>query len=155
GTSVTVTDSPAVMLGIGDGLFVDIWPELGISWTAAARGMSLADLDGDGDDDFVIVTTTGEVRAFRNDLTAASLTVTAAQGCDPTGAVVTVRTGSSTYQRLLAPHTFASSHEAAVVVGTGGGNATVTVDWAVGTTDVTSMTLSAHREAIEVAGCGV
>ena len=145
-TSVVVADPPAVLLGIGDGRFVDVWPQLGLTWSGPARGMTIADLDGDGDEDFVIVTMTGEVRAFRNDVESPSITLVPAPGCDPAGAVLTIESGSTTLQRLLAPNTFASSHGAGAVVGIAGDDLTATVGWGDGTTTTREIRSSPDRQ---------
>jgi len=117
GTSVAVVDPPAVLLGTGDGRFVDVWPDLGITWDTADRGMAIADLDGDGDDDIVTVGVDGAVAILRNETQGSSVTVSARPRCATAGAVVSVRGTAGTYARLLAPHSYAGSHSPAVIVG--------------------------------------
>lgn len=117
-TQLAVEEPPAVLLGVGDGTFVDVWQQLGIDLDLVARGLSVGDLDQDGDDDVVIVDRRGSVHVLRNDSPGPTVTFIAAEGCAGlAGQVVTATTEAGTFQRLLAPHGYASSHAAQVIVG--------------------------------------
>lgn len=122
-TTVAIADPPGILLGTGDGMFTDVWPDLGLSWESASRGMAIADLDADGDDDIVAIGVDGSVTILRNDTEGASLTVGVASRCPATGMTINVQTSvsaqdvGSTFTRLLAPHSFAGSHSPMVVVG--------------------------------------
>lgn len=119
GTQIAVAEPPAVLLGVGDGRFVNVWSQTGIDMEVVARGMAVADLDGDGDDDFVIADRRGPVHIVRNDSTKPSLAISAGPGCpDLAGAIVSVSGENNTATSwLLAPHGYASSHGAAIIVG--------------------------------------
>ena len=134
-TNVAVEDTPAILLGIGGGQFVDIWADLGLDWTTPTRGLTIGDLDNDGDDDYIFLADDGTIRAIRNDATDPSLTIRPGQGCDPAGAVITSTQASGTYQTLLAHHTYAGRHSNAAIVGTNNDDTTtIKVRWANGTT---------------------
>lgn len=127
-TDVAVAEPPAVLLGIGDGRFVDAWPSLGLDVSITARGMTIGDLDGDGDDDIVIVALDGRIVALRNDSEAGSITVTAGAGCIDAGTVITASNGGTVFQTLLAPHTYAGAHSAASIIGADSAEVTVRLE---------------------------
>lgn len=128
GTEVAVDEAPAVFIGDGTGRFVDVWATLGLELSFVARGMSVADLDGDGDDDIVIMGYSGFVRALRNDATGPSLVVRLGSGCEDAGAVVNVRRGDITFRTLIAPHSYAGAHGTEAIIGTDGSSVVVTVE---------------------------
>lgn len=134
GTDVALVDPPAFLLGVGDGRFADVWPQLGIGWDSASRGLTIADFDADGDDDYVILGTDGSLRALRNDLDDPSLTITPAPGCHPAGAVVDVDQGSVSARWLLAPNAYAGAHSPSFILGVLPSVADVSVTWADGGT---------------------
>jgi hypothetical protein len=118
GSEVAVAEPPAVLLGRGDGTFADAWPMLGIELDVVGRGLTIADFDGDGDDDIVLVDRRGNVHGLRNDTTGPTISVFMNPGCGGTaGHAVTVETDRGVFQRLLAPHGYASSHGSEVIVG--------------------------------------
>jgi hypothetical protein len=98
-----------------------------LDWDAPARGLTIGDIDADGDDDIVFLAVDGSLHAFRNDATGPTISVRAAAGCDATGAVVTVtaqrvanetsRSTNASYQTLLSRRTYGGAHAAAVIVG--------------------------------------
>jgi hypothetical protein len=149
GTRVEVDDSPAILVGIGDGRYVDVWPQLAIDWTGPGRGMTIADLDGDGDDDIVITTVEGEVLALRNDSIGPTLTVVPALGCPSAGVVVEVASTDGALRRLLAPHSFAGAHGVGVTVGSGGSSdISVTVSWPGGDRTDTVIVTTGERQRV-------
>ena len=118
GTEVAVAEQPAVLLGRGDGTFTDVWPSMGIDLEMVGRGLTVADLDNDGDDDIVLVDRRGPVHILRNDTVGHAVVVELEQSCSPiAGQVITVISEAASFQRLLAPHGYASSHGAEVIVG--------------------------------------
>ena len=118
GTEIAVAEAPAVLLGHGDGRFTDVWPELGLDVEITARGLAIGDLDRDGDDDVVVAARDGSVVALRNDSTRPSFSfVVDERGCELGGATITVRHGDRAIHGLLAPHGYASRHDATFVVG--------------------------------------
>ncbi len=119
-TTILIEDPPAILLGLGDGRFADVWPELGLEWSGSSRGMSLGDLDGDGDTDVVIVNRSEGLRVYRNDTPGRSLTVRlAGTECASAGATVLIEVGGEVHHRVLTAHGFLGVHayEAAVGVG--------------------------------------
>lgn len=117
GTTVTVADPPALLLGIGDGKYVDVWADTGLTWNSASRGMTIADVDSDGDEDLLFANVDGTVRALRNESIAGSIRVRPDPSCVKTGAVVSVTQGVMSFQKLLAAHTYAGAHQVGAIVG--------------------------------------
>jgi FG-GAP-like repeat len=117
GTEVAVADMPAILIGIGDGRYVDTWPDLELDMPLVARGMTIGDVEGDGDDDVIVIALDGSVTALRNDSNADSVTVTAEAGCDEAGTVVEISSADRTVVTLLSPHAYAGAHSRAVTVG--------------------------------------
>lgn len=150
-TRVEIYDSPSILVGIGGGRFVDVWPQMAIEWAEPGRGMTIADLDGDGDDDIVITTVAGKVLALRNESTGPTLTVVAAPGCPSAGVAVEVVSAEGSFRRLLAPHSFAGAHGIGVIVGLAS-DATVRVSWPGGATTDTIVTFTGERQRV-VAQC--
>jgi hypothetical protein len=128
-TTIARSDAPAVLIGIGDGRFVDMWPGLGIEWMGASRGLTIGDIDRDGDDDYFVLNTNGTIVALRNDASGDSITIVADPECDPAGAVVTVRHDDGVFQTLLAPHTYNGAHSPEAVVGISTRDPRVTITW--------------------------
>ena len=153
-TEIAVEDPPAVLLGIGGGRFVDVWTELGLQASGSARGLTIADLDDDGDDDFVFIEADGTLRAIQNNTTGNTVTVTADQNCDPTGAIVSAKTDDSVYTTLLRPHTFGGNHASAVTIGLLRDQpAEIIVIWVNGTTTTLDAPGIGPRRTLS-AGCG-
>ena len=118
GTDVSVVDSPSILLGIGDGRFVDGWPDMDLDWNSSGRGLTIGDIDTDGDDDLVILSEDGTLRAFENRSTAPSLSISVSQRCDVTGATVTVvGEGGRVFQSLLRRHTYNGAHAVQLAIG--------------------------------------
>jgi hypothetical protein len=128
GTEIAVNEAPAVFIGDGSGRFVDMWTSFGIDVSFVARGMSVADLDGDGDDDIVVMGSSGVLRAFRNDAVGSSLAVRLGPRCRVAGAVVDVRRGDVTFRTLIAPNSYAGAHGTEAIIGTLGSPVDVTVE---------------------------
>ena len=120
GTTVEVADEPAILLGIGEGRFVEVWPDLGIDVTLVGRGLTVGDIDGDGDDDIIVVALDGTILALRNDSTAPSVAVTVTSTCPVAGTLVGVTGARMSFTALLAPHTYGGAHSASLIVGTRG-----------------------------------
>jgi hypothetical protein len=128
-TSIAQSDPPAVLVGIAGGRFVDMWPRLGIEWNGSSRGLTIGDIDRDGDDDYLVLNTDGTIVALRNEISGESITVAANPACDPTGAVLTVRHEAGVFHSLLAPHTYNGAHSPEAVVGIPAGDPFVTITW--------------------------
>ncbi len=152
GTEIAVADPPAILLGIGDGRFVDVWPRMNLSIDASNRGLAVADIDGDGDDDYVLLSDSGVVHAFENVTNGSTVTVEAADGCDPTGAKVTVNTESRTYTTLMRPHSYGGNHSPAAIAGVSDAAVTVRVEWADGTATMLPLGARTQRSTV-IAQC--
>ncbi len=112
-TDVALDDPPAILLGRGDGTFSEVWPELGLDWSGASRGMAIGDIDRDGDSDIVIVNHGGGLVALRNDTSGPSRTLRARPGCDTAGVVAT----SGRHTALIRAHSFLGAHAPEVIFG--------------------------------------
>lgn len=155
GTDVAPVDPPAVLLGIGGGRFTDVWPQLGPGRDSASRGLTIADIadiDADGDDDYVFLAVEGSLRALRNGLDSPSLTIAAASECHPAGAVVDVDQGPVSARWMLAPQAYAGAHSPAFVVGLLPSVAEVSVTWPDGSTTPLRSPDASERSKI-VAAC--
>ena len=117
GTDVSISDPPSILLGLGDGRFTDGWAELDFDWTTSGRGLTIADVDGDGDDDFVILSEDGTLRAFENQSRAASVSVSVSGSCDLSGATVSVLNNDRVFRSLLRRHTYNGAHATQLSVG--------------------------------------
>jgi hypothetical protein len=137
-TEVAEADPPALLIGVGDGQFVETWPGMNLPWTSSSRGLTIGDIDGDGDDDIIFVAVDGSLTALENQTSGtsmgASITIRPEAGCDSTGAIVTVLHSTGSYQAPLQRHTYGGAHAPAVVVGTPGPSVGVGVTWPDGTT---------------------
>jgi len=129
GTTVALIDPPAVLVGIGGGRYVDVWPRIGLRWDSASRGLTIADFDADGDDDYVFLSVDGSLDALRNVAAGSSVTIAPGAGCHPVGAVVTVDQGSISTRMLLGANTYNGAHSPAVVVGMLPTISDITVVW--------------------------
>jgi hypothetical protein len=127
GTAIALDESPAIFIGDGTGRFVDVMPGLDLDISVVGRGMSVADLDGDGDDDIVLMDHDGGLTALRNDTTGLSVTVRTDASCRTAGAVVDVAGADGAYRTLLAPNTYNGAHGTDAVVGTSGRPVTITL----------------------------
>lgn len=171
GTAVAVAEPPAVLVGVGEGTFVDVWSQLGLNINLVARGLAVGDLDNDNDDDFVVIDRSGKVVAIRNDGAGPTLffqPVPAEAGearCDLAGAIVTVTTEVGSYQRVVTAHGYASSHSTTIIVGNPtGGSATAEVrrpashDAPPGSFVIEAerdgASVTRDRRAFSVSGCG-
>ena len=137
-TEVAEADPPALLVGVGGGQFVETWPDVNLPWTSASRGLTVGDIDRDGDDDIIFVAVDGSLTALENQTSGrsmgASITIRPEAGCDSTGAIVTVLHSTGSYQAPLQRHTYGGAHAPAVVVGTPGPSVGVGVTWPDGTT---------------------
>jgi len=118
GTSVTVHEAPAILVGIDGRHFVDDWPVLGIDLSLTGRSMALGDFDGDGDTDIVIVSQDGTLAALRNDTERPSTTVEISSSCGE-GVEVEVGAGDVLYKSVVPAQTYGGSHARQVLVGLG------------------------------------
>ena len=111
---------------------------MNLPWTSASRGLTVGDIDRDGDDDIIFVAVDGSLTALENQTSGrsmgASITIRPEAGCDSTGAIVTVLHSTGSYQAPLQRHTYGGAHAPAVVVGTPGPSVGVGVTWPDGTT---------------------
>lgn len=152
GTEIAVADPPSILLGIGDGRFVDVWPQMNLTIDASNRALAVADIDGDGDDDYILLSDSGAVRAFENVTNGSTVTVEAADGCDPTGAKITISAGGRTYTTLMRPHSYGGNHSPAVIAGIVDAAVTVRIEWADATATMLQLDAEAQRSTL-IAQC--
>ncbi len=149
GTEIAVVDSPAILLGIGEGRFVDVWPRMTLLSDTSDRGLTVADVDGDGDDDLLVLSDEGAIRAIENTTSGRTVTVTTAPGCDATGAIVTIETDARTFMTLMRPHSYGGGHSPVVIAGIGDDlDAAISVEWTDGTTTTLSAGLGSERPVV-------
>lgn len=86
-TFILEDDPPAILLGTSDGRFYDAWIDVGFPWLGRSRGLSLGDVDGDGDTDMIVVDHGGGMHALRNDVEATGSAVRGA-GCLANGSLL-------------------------------------------------------------------
>jgi hypothetical protein len=117
-TEIQRDDAPAVLLQREDGRYADVWPQLGISWNGASRGMAIGDLDNDGDSDLLFVNHNRPPVALRNDTPGPTSTLLPAKaGCDTAGLIVRAETDQGVSTTLLRHHTFLGVHQPQFVLG--------------------------------------
>lgn len=115
-TSVVDAEPPAVFLGIGNGQFVDAWPETGLDLNVVGRSLTLGDVDGDGDTDAIIVTYDGRLAGLRNDTDRASLTVILDDRCGE-GVELTLTAPQRSFSVLVPQFTYGGVHARQVIIG--------------------------------------
>ena len=122
GTTVAISDAPALFLGLPEepGRWADVWPDLGLEWAGAGRGLVLGDLDGDLDTDIVISTRDNGLVVLRNDTEGPSLLVEVETSCDSTGLFVNLFASAGPLQVPVAAPTFLGRHSRQFILGTGG-----------------------------------
>lgn len=151
GTGIVTLDTPSIFLGIGNGLFVDAWPELGLDAEIVGRGLTVADIDGDGDEDVIVVGNDGSILGLRNNSAAPSIAVRVDESCPSAGAVVRVDGETTSYTTLLIPLSYAGAHDRTVIVGTQGETANVSVRFVDGSSD--SRALKPTGRSMITLGC--
>ncbi len=153
GTDVSITDPPSILLGLGDGQFVDGWAELDFAWNTSGRGLTIADIDADGDDDFVVLSDDGTLRAFENLSTAASVSISVSGSCDLSGATLTVINNDRVFQSLLRRHTYNGAHATQISVGVTGPQLDVAVAWPDGRQTTPALVAAEDGREHRVAHC--
>jgi len=153
GTTIQMSDPPAIFLGIGDGRYADAWPTSGLDWTGPGRGLAVGDIDNDGDIDFVITRLEAGPVLYRNDSSGKSLTVRAAEGCSPQGATVSIVTSTGSIIQLLGAHSFLGSHAPSVVAGEPQPGSDIVVRWPAGNTTAIGVP-GTERESVLVPCAG-
>lgn len=123
-TTITTAEPPAIFVGIGDGQFVDVWPELGLDISVVGRAMTLGDVDNDGDADAILVTRDGRVEALRNDTNRPSLTIALEPNCGA-GIEIAIGAPGRSYMTLLPQFTYGGMHASQITVGMPEGPITV------------------------------
>ena len=81
GTEVLVNDPPALLMQKNDGTYADVWNELGIEWDGTSRGLSIGDLDNDGDADFIVMNYNSVPKVYRNDTDKKALKISISPTC--------------------------------------------------------------------------
>jgi hypothetical protein len=155
GTVVSISDPPSILLGLGNGRFADGWAELEFDWKTSGRGLTIADVDDDGDDDLVILSEDGTLRAFENRSRAASVSISVSGACDVSGATVTVLNNDRVFQSLLRRHAYNGAHATQISVGVTDPQLEldVTVTWPDGRSVIPGPVAAADRRERRVADC--
>lgn len=130
--------------------FQEVGRSIGIASTVSGRGLSNFDYDNDGDQDFVIFPSNGQLQLYRNDLSGPDthwLRVYLDRGCAPlipadgVGAIVRATVGARTWTRLVeAGSNYLSNSELSAHFGLGAATVvdTLRVEWPDG--QVTTLT---------------
>jgi len=147
-TEVAVTDPPALLIGIGNGQFVETWPDVNLPWASASRGLTIGDIDSDGDDDVIVVAVDGTLTALENQMSGTSVNVRPETECNSVGAIVTVTQADLAYQAPLIRHTYGGQHSPNLTVGLVGPSALIEVSWPDGTTFAESVPEARSGEVI-------
>ncbi|MEE8330707.1 MAG: VCBS repeat-containing protein [Acidimicrobiia bacterium] len=148
-TDIAISDRPALLLGLGEGRYADVWPDVAPLHPASWRGLAIGDLDSDGDSDLALLDYSGGLVIYRNDIAAPSLVVSSS--CRGAGAVVRVDVAGRSLVHPLVGHTFLGRHAAEVIVGTGGAtSAGVTVEWPGGATFSADVVIDGLRDSLKV-----
>lgn len=124
GAAVMDEEPPALLLGIGDGRFVDAWTESGLHLRIVGRALALGDVDGDGD--AVIVARDGTLTALRSDTDRPSIRVQIDEQCGD-GIEVRITSAQRSFSTLVPQFSYGGAHAREVTVGTKEQTATVKV----------------------------
>ena len=109
-TFILEQDPPAVLLSTGTGSYVDVWPELELSWLGRSRGLSLGDIDNDGDTDLVVVDHGGGLHSYRNDTSTDGVVIRANPGCLASGATYRTLGAAQAWAVPIQQLSFLGSH---------------------------------------------
>ena len=137
------------------GRFTDGWAELDFDWKTSGRGLTIADVDDDGDDDLVILSEDGTLRAFENRSKAPSVSISITGSCDLSGATVTVLNNNRVFQSLLRRHAYNGAHATQVSVGVTDPQLELdaTVTWPDGRSAIPGLVAAAGRRERREADC--
>ncbi len=149
GTTIIDAEPPALLLGIGEGRFVDGWSETGLDLAVTGRALALGDVDSDGDTDAVIVTHNGRVEALRNDSTAPSLTVDVNSQCGA-GVEITIESAFGSFTSVVPQLSYGGVHARQLAVGVGPGPVTVSATRGPTLIDERTISATGDRSRIEI-----
>ncbi|MGI9624255.1 MAG: FG-GAP-like repeat-containing protein, partial [Acidimicrobiales bacterium] len=114
-TFILESDPPSILLATGAGSFVDAWPIVGPEWSGRSRGLTLGDVDGDGDVDMIVVDHEGALHAIRNDGSVVGQVWSASTGCLSTGSEARVETAADSWTVLTHQLSFLGGHAPQVI----------------------------------------
>jgi len=121
GTEVLINDRPSLFMQKRDGTYADIWNELGLDWDGTSRGLSIGDLDNDGDADFIIMNHNDIPKVYRNDTESESLKVSLPATCSKyTGSTLSIKSDTTgDILKVFPSHSFLGAHAPELVTAKG------------------------------------
>ncbi|MCH7605179.1 VCBS repeat-containing protein [Patescibacteria group bacterium] len=108
---ILVNDPPALFMQKNNGTYADVWNELGIEWNGTSRGLSIGDLDNDGDADFIVMNYSSAPKVYRNDTNKKALKIYISPTCSLlAGSTLLVQGQDGKILTTFPSHSFLGAH---------------------------------------------